>query len=637
MMSAWLIAHAANLAHGLAAALFSIIAFYIAGLLLFPRRWSAALRWPDSILTGLAFYAALCWVGTTSRHIPLYYVALVFAGSLWALIALRFRWLQTTFAAAQSNNLRRWVGEFCILYGFAYALASPAPGALLTLPQDGALNLVTYARYAKQLLASGTADIQFSSFDYWKSPAGAYLLAWHSLPFVGDPLDAAVPALVMLTALFGMTAAEISRCAWRLSRGASMAVGVIAVCAPMCRWALTSYAPDALLAATCVMYLAGVAAAAVVARRARLEFVVKMLAGCVLLYLSARGVIKDPGGVVAGLAEAARYFSPLAVFGLPGRTAVDYRPAHLGSAAIVLLPFVPMIWSALIVAIRQSSWLDRIAVSAADRTLARAFVVYIGAGVVIGNVTVHAFASPVRERWPAAWRQLSQGGRVPFRSLTLKVGDEPGGVATALAMYYLPARKAEVIGRGVSLGALVFDNVSRQEPMFIQNFGCEGVGHGDTVSARGVGCLLMAPPTMVEGAAYPFNRTFLFVRFDRMTARETGGRWNTAPTLNLVLNADPQRVRLDREMFVNFLVNPFLAVDAEPFRLSVRWGKDRHGVIAVRERQWLSLPVASNDWSGNRIWAVPVAIAFPDGRTILFQEVALTESPRGALPQPLAP
>ena len=53
--------------------------------------------------------------------------------------------------------------------------------------------------------------------------------------------------------------------------------------------------------------------------------------------------------------------------------------------------------------------------------------------------------------------------------------------------------------------------------MFIQNFGCEGVGHGDTVSAPGVGCLLMAPPSMTVGTSYPFNRTFLFLDFDRMT------------------------------------------------------------------------------------------------------------------------
>ena len=111
---------------------------------------------------------------------------------------------------------------------------------------------------------------------------------------------------------------------------------------------------------------------------------------------------------------------------------------------------------------------------------------------------------------------------MPFQAFTLKVADQPNGLSTALAMYYMPGRKSHVIGRGVSLDELPFDTVSRQQPMFIQNFGCQGVGHGDTVSAPGVGCLLMAPPSMTVGTSYPFNRTFLFLNFDRMTRARPG-------------------------------------------------------------------------------------------------------------------
>jgi hypothetical protein len=186
-----------------------------------------------------------------------------------------------------------------------------------------------------------------------------------------------------------------------------------------------------------------------------------------------------------------------------------------------------------------------------------------------------------------------------------------------------------VIGPGASLNQLPFDNVSGQQPMFIQDFGCEGVGHDDTVSTPGVGCLLMSPPAMTVGASYPFNRTFLFMGFDRMTAREAGGRWNTESTLNLRLTADPQRGRLDRELYLNFLVNSFRPAEAEPERLVLRWGDGRRGEIQVGTQQWFSLAVVSADWVGNRLWRVPVAIDFPEGRTLLFQEVSLTESPRG--------
>jgi hypothetical protein len=312
---------------------------------------------------------------------------------------------------------------------------------------------------------------------------------------------------------------------------------------------------------------------------------------------------------------------------------MESAPIALRSAALVVLPLVPLLWSSAVSGLRRLPALERIEVSADDRRLAGALVVYLGAGVIIGNVAVHAVTGPAPVRWPGAWRDLDRLGRMPFRAVTLKVADEPNRLSTVLSMYYMPGRKVQVIGRGVPPDELPFDNVSRQQPMFIHNFGCEGVGHDDTVPVRGVGCLLMAPPSMTVGTSYPFNRTFLFMHFDRMTAREPGGRWNTQSTLNLRLTADPQRAGLDREMFINFLVNPFLPADVKPQRLVLRWGTDRRGETLVGERQWFSLTLGSNDWKGNRLWTVPIAIDFPDGRTILFQEVALTESPRGQVAQ----
>src|SRR4029453_9475467 len=118
---------------------------------------------------------------------------------------------------------------------------------------------------------------------------------------------------------------------------------------------------------------------------------------------------------------------------------------------------------------------------------------------------------------------LNQMGRLPFQTFTLKVADEPGGLSTALTMYYIPGRKVHVIGREVANDQLPFENVSRQQPMFVQNFGCEGVGHGHTVSAPDVGCLLMAPPSMTAETAYPFNRTFLFLGSIRLPPRSRPG------------------------------------------------------------------------------------------------------------------
>ncbi|HUP39044.1 MAG TPA: hypothetical protein VM115_02905, partial [Vicinamibacterales bacterium] len=562
MTSHWVIAHLLSLIHGLAAALISIAAFYVVGLL-FPRKWQSAMRWLDSVFVGVALYLVLCWIATSSRHIPVIYVILIFAAGIWALVAVRFRWLQATVGSPHKNSeLQRWLIEFCSLYLFAYALVRPYAGAaLLTLPPDGALDLVTYARYAKHVLTFGTANVDLATFAYVQSPGSTYLLAWHSLLYLGDPLDAAMPLLFMLAALFGSLVIEFVRSVLGLSWRAPLTIAVIALCAPLFRWTLATYSLGALLSATAVLYLAGVVGRMIAARAVPVPLVPACAAGCALLVLTAGPTRSIAGGVV----DVARHFSPIALIGLPtGAPRAARPPDAMSSAALVILPLVPLVWAAAVAALRRSPSIGRIGDSAVDRQLVKALAVYIAVGVIIGNIAVQAVSGRVPVRWPGAWRGLAQIGRMPFQAFTLKVADQPNGLSTALAMYYLPGRKADVIGRGVATNRLPFEHVTRQQPMFIQNFGCEGVGHADAVSAPGVGCLLMAPPSMTVGTSYPFNRTFLFLHFDRMSARDPGGRWNAGPTLNLRLTADPQRAPLNRDLYLNFLVNPFLPAGVKP-------------------------------------------------------------------------
>lgn len=486
------------------------------------------------------------------------------------------------------------------------------------------------SRYAKHLLTFGTANVDLATFGYLHSPASAYLLAWHSLLYLGDPLDAAMPLILTLAALFGTTVIELVRSMFGLSWRAGMAVAAIAVCAPMFRWTLATYSLGELLSATSVLYLAGAFGRAAAAKSIDGSRIFGIVAGGALLFFSAWPAAGSLTRIVLGVVEVGRHSSPLALFGLPSGTPLAAStPDFLASAALVVLPLVPLVWATAAWALHRPLAFDRIGISAVDRRLASALVVYVAAAVILGNVAVQAVRRPMPVHWPGAWRELNQMGRMAFRTFTLKVADQPGGLSTALAMYYMPGRKAHVIGRGVSLDELPFETISKQEPMFIQNFGCQGVGHGDTVSAPGVGCLLMAPPSMTVGTSYRLNRTNLFVDFDPIASRDPGGRWNTQSTLNLQLMVDPQRAGLDREMYINLLVDPFLPAGIEPLRLAVRWGKERRGEVMIAERLWFSLPVGSNDWNGNRLWTVPAAIDFPDGRTILFQEVALTESPRG--------
>jgi hypothetical protein len=631
-----MLAHLLAVAYGLGAALITIGTFYVAGLLVLPLRWHALLRWPDNVVLGLTLYVLLCWVATTSRNIAVMYVVVLFGAILWALAALRFAWVQSTLSVASRNlELRAWLVAFSILYVTCYVLIPPPAGAaLLTLPPDGALDLVTYARYAKHLLSFGTTTIDLASFEYFRSPAAAHLLAWHSLVYLGDPLDAAVPLIFMVAALFGTIALDLVDSTLGLSWRAGITIAAIAVCAPMFRWIVGTYSLGELLAATTVLYLIGALGRAANARSISAPHVLAIACGVILLCFSSWMTLRSPGTVVRTLADAVRQFSFLAMLGLPSRIPQPGTvPESLSSAALVMLPLVVLVWAVAARSLRRYASFDRIMPSPVDRRLAGALIVYFTAAVIVGNAAVHAVEGPTGVRWPGTWRRLQQVSRMPFRALMLRVADEPNGLSTALTMYYIPGRKMDVVGSEVPLDELTFDNVSRQQPLFIQSLRCEAVGHGDVVSVEGVGCLLLAPPSLTIDTSYPFNRNFLSLQFDRMTSRDPGGRWNTQSVLNLRLTADPQRVQLDRAMYVNFLVNPFLPAGGKPERLLLRWGNGRQGEVLVEDRQWFSLAVESGDWRGNRLWTVPVTIEFPEGRTILFQEVALTQSPRGFVAQ----
>ncbi len=629
-----LAAHFLGVVHGLAAAVISLAVFYVAGVLLTPRRWQNWMRWPDALVAGLLFYVVFCWIAVSSRNIPLKYVTLIFAGSIWALASIRPAWLRSVLATrVPGPPARRWLVDFSALYVLAYVLMPPAAGsAVLPLGPGNNISLVTYARYARQVLDFGTANIDLAAFDYLHSPASIYLIAWQSLMFGRDPLQAAMPTLFLQASLFGMLAAETARTAFGLSHRLSMAIAVVVACGPLFRWALGTYALAEVMSASALLYVLRILVRTAANRTVAAPVVPTAIAGATLLVFAAPPWSGWGSRLLSGIAGLLSTVPLVSLFGVPGNVslAADLSVSSR-SAAVLVLAIVPLLLAGAVLAARGWHVLERPQVSDTDRRLARALIVYAGVALVLGNVTVQAVRRPEAVRRPAAWRQLHDVSDQSFRALTVKVVGEADGLATALAMYYLPGRKAQVFGRGISPQELSFESVSKQQPMFIQNFGCEGVGHRDAVFVREVGCLLMAPPSMTLDTSYPFNQTFLFVTYDRMTARDPGGRWNTRPTLHLRVTVDPQRTPLDRELFINLLVNPFLPEGVKPQRLVVKWGSGQSGETLIGERGWFSLPVRSGDWKGNRVWALPITIDFLDGRTILFHEIALTESPRGTV------
>jgi hypothetical protein len=148
-----------------------------------------------------------------------------------------------------------------------------------------------------------------------------------------------------------------------------------------------------------------------------------------------------------------------------------------------------------------------------------------------------------------------------------------------------------------------------------------------------VGCVVFAPPTFELDVSYPFNRTFLCLSFDGMTDRGPGGRWNLGRDVSMRLVADPERTRVDRDLYVNFFVNPFLPPEVSHRRLIFKWGGDRTGASDVAVEEWVSFPISANDWTGTKVRRLPISIAFPDRRTILFHDFSVSEKPRGRLVQ----
>ena len=469
-------AHLAAFVYGLLVALLSLGVFYVVGLLVAPERWQSVLRWPDNIVVGLTLYVVLCWIAISARHIPLKYIPFVLAAIIWMPATNRLRALKALLAARlSSREARRWILDFSILYALAYFLTPSAGPAFLPLGPGDNLTLVTYARYARELFESGTASIDLAPFDYLHSPASMYMLAWQSLVFGRDPLQAAMPTLFLLAALFGMLAAEAARTAFGLTHRGSMAIACVIVCAPLFRWMLGAYGVAEILAAIASMYVLRSFARAAADRSISPFAGVGVVVGGVLLLCTAPPSAGWGHQMAQGIVALLNAVSLPSLVGLPGMIPADAELSREArSASVIVLALVPVVLAGIVRAARGVRPINQPGITEIDRRLARALVVYAVVALTLGNVVVSAVSRPRAARRPAEWRKLDELNSLSFRTLTLKVSDEPNGLSTALAMYYLPGRKAQVFGRAVSPQDLSFDNVSKEQPLFIQNFGCDG-------------------------------------------------------------------------------------------------------------------------------------------------------------------
>lgn len=281
----------------------------------------------------------------------------------------------------------------------------------------------------------------------------------------------------------------------------------------------------------------------------------------------------------------------------------------------------------------------------------------LAAAAVAGNLLTHAFYDPPMVRLPGELRNLAAVDQMSgFKEITMQMTDEPSGYPTWLALYFLPSKVVHVISeRFRPSERLSFETVSPQRPLLVQNYGCEGVGHEEAAMIPGIGCLLTAPPSPAVGTLYPFNRSFLFLDSTGLSTRKPWGRVNLGPTVTLDLMADARRIPLHGGMYVNLLLqptgplfaeDPYLPVNSVEERLVVTWGSER-AETNLTGRAWISLPVGSEDWSGNWVWTLPITVSLqsddrmPDPQrdavgakrrhpALVFEGLSVTKEPAGS-------
>jgi hypothetical protein len=592
--------HAVNIAHGIGAAVACASCFYLAGLVLTPRRWD---RWLDAAakaIAGAAIYVLLCWIAISAQRIPLTFVAVGFAGGVLMLSIIRIRRVSAALKSGiASGTLQSGLLLFVFFYVLIYALTRP-PAADVFLPPawSGNRDLLTHVRYAKHLLMFGSPDLDAASFDYLRSPAVSHLLAGFSLAFNQDPLSAAMPALFTLVALIGVAVVGFCRSVFSLPMLTAIVIACIITTNPYFKHIVSAYQLPALAAIPILLFL---------------------------LFLMVRGAAASSKVDAAWAAVLTSLyalfwwsFNHLEVSGAVNATLLVVGIVLVGGVAYL---------------VRREDVLSRFARTPTDRRLAVAALGYAAVALIVGNVAVHAARERAPLRMPGRWRGIEQLRNAHFGEITVKIEHDPNGLLTSITRYFLPDKKVHVIAPRVRVRDLPFETVSRQSPILIQNFGCEGVGHSDVMPIPDAGCVVFAPPAFELDKPYPFNRTFLFLAVDGMTNREPGGRWNTGRALSLTLVVDPERVPVDRNLYVSFFVNPFLPPDVKAHRLTFKWGSNRAGESVVDSQGWVSVPVSAGDWTGNRVWRLPITVGFPDGRTMLFHDLLVSEKARGRVVQ----
>ncbi|MCL4849684.1 MAG: hypothetical protein KJ066_24295 [Acidobacteria bacterium] len=308
---------------------------------------------------------------------------------------------------------------------------------------------------------------------------------------------------------------------------------------------------------------------------------------------------------LAGLAVSA-LLSYCAFFALVGPS---YQQWKFASYSVLPLSFV--VWAGGLRLLLRSDALS----NARGRRVAEALLLACGAGLVGGNLLAHSVSDPDLQRFPGTYRNLAMVDALPsFHHMSLQMNDWPHDHPTRLALYFLPSKRVHVASSIFEPRVpLSWELISRERPHLMQDYGCEGVGHDETLTVPGIGCLLFAPPSLALERVYGFNLSYLFIEPRRMGDRELDGRWNADSTVFLTLTMDPRRERMDQVEYVNLRISPFLTAETRNQRAVFSWAGGRRAEVSVASPEWVSLPVRPADWTGEWLRKLTFTIYLPDG------------------------
>jgi hypothetical protein len=307
--------------------------------------------------------------------------------------------------------------------------------------------------------------------------------------------------------------------------------------------------------------------------------------------------------------------------------------AHWRLALALTLPlaFVPL---AVLVHLIHSApsrlWLT----TPDDVRLSKWGLVYAAIAVIVANVAVFAAARSPQSQPAAAWQQLEEVRKLKLPRVNVRL-ESASAESAALARYYLAGSRIDFIDPEAGLAPATLEAISPKAPLFVQGAGCAEAGHEDVVAVGELGCLLMTPPSVMLDKGYPLGSRVLFLASDGLTARYGRGRLSSRDGVALRITADPAKVRLQGDLHVNVLLDALIAEGAAPRRLQVVWANGDSSEMDLQTREWISVPVRGADWTGNRLWSVPLRFRVLDGRAIVFEQLSVTEQPAGrALQRP---